>query len=74
MKEFPLWQEVQADLEAVEAELLRQVEAPDPILTQAARHLVQAGGKRLRPAFAILAAKCCGAPGNRFFPWPSPWK
>ncbi|MGI6286219.1 polyprenyl synthetase family protein [Neomoorella humiferrea] len=68
MKEFPLWQEVQADLEAVEAELLRQVEAPDPILTQAARHLVQAGGKRLRPAFAILAAKCCGAPREQILP------
>ncbi|GEA15674.1 MAG: heptaprenyl diphosphate synthase component 2 [Moorella sp. (in: firmicutes)] len=68
MKELPLWQEVQADLQEVEAELLRQVDAPDPVLSQAARHLVQAGGKRLRPAFAILAAKCCGAPLERVLP------
>ena len=60
MKELALWQEVQADLQQVEAELLRQVDAPDPVLSQAARHLVLAGGKRLRPAFAILAARCCG--------------
>ncbi|BCV21383.1 polyprenyl synthetase family protein [Moorella sp. Hama-1] len=61
MKELALWQEVQADLQQVEAELLRQVDAPDPVLSQAAQHLIQAGGKRLRPAFAILAARCCGA-------------
>lgn len=68
MKELALWQEVQADLQQVEAELLRQVDAPDPVLSQAARHLVQAGGKRLRPAFAILAARCCGASLERILP------
>ncbi|WP_258360546.1 polyprenyl synthetase family protein [Moorella sulfitireducens] len=68
MKELSLWQEVQADLQGVEAELLRQVDTPDPVLSQAARHLVQAGGKRLRPAFAILAAKCCGAELQRVLP------
>ncbi len=68
MNELPLWQEVQKDLQEVEAELLRQVDAPDPVLSQAARHLVQAGGKRLRPAFAILAARCCGAPLERVLP------
>ncbi|MDN5345060.1 MAG: heptaprenyl diphosphate synthase component 2 [Clostridia bacterium] len=68
MNDLPLWQEVQADLQQVEVELLRQADAPDPVLSQAARHLIQAGGKRLRPAFAILAARCCGAPLERVLP------
>ncbi|MDN5347785.1 MAG: heptaprenyl diphosphate synthase component 2 [Clostridia bacterium] len=51
--------EIEGDLKLVEEELLRQAQTPDPVLTQATVHLIQAGGKRLRPAFAILAAKAC---------------
>lgn len=61
MKELSYWQEIQDDLKKVEAELLRQVEICDPVISQATLQLVKAGGKRLRPAFTILAAKCCGA-------------
>lgn len=68
MMELILWQEVQADLQKVEAELIRQVKDCDPALSPVAYHLVRAGGKRLRPAFAILAAKCCGATLDRVLP------
>ena len=44
------------DLERVEAALRASVTAEDPFLTQVASHLIQAGGKRGRPAFAIGAA------------------
>jgi len=44
-------------LKIVEKELQRVVEAPDPLLSETSAHLLNAGGKRLRPAFALLAGK-----------------
>jgi len=45
-----------ADLERIEAGLRRAVEADEPFLTEVARHLIDAGGKRIRPALAITAS------------------
>ena len=45
-----------ADRERVEAELLLAVEAPTAAMTEMAGHLLGAGGKRVRPLFAIAAA------------------
>ena len=47
---------LQADLVRVEDALRRSVVADDPFLTQVAGHLIAAGGKRVRPAFAITSA------------------
>jgi heptaprenyl diphosphate synthase len=44
------------DLERVESQLLQSVQAEDPFLTEVASHLIKAGGKRVRPAFAVTAA------------------
>jgi heptaprenyl diphosphate synthase len=44
------------DLERVESELRRSVQAEDPFLTEVASHLINAGGKRVRPAFAVTSA------------------
>ena len=44
------------DLERVEAELRLAVETDDDLLTEIAGHLVHAGGKRVRPGFAIASA------------------
>jgi heptaprenyl diphosphate synthase len=44
------------DLERVEDELRRSVQAEDPFLTEVASHLIHAGGKRVRPAFALTSA------------------
>jgi heptaprenyl diphosphate synthase len=49
------------DLSRVEGELRRAVTAEDPFLTEVAGHLVQAGGKRLRPAL-VLATALTGVP------------
>ncbi len=57
MKAFELFAEIQDELKLVEAELGKTVEAPDELLTATSAHLLHAGGKRLRPAFALLAAK-----------------
>ncbi len=49
-----------ADLPKVEGELLRRVRSPDPYLERMARHTLRAGGKRLRPALALLAYRAVG--------------
>ncbi|GIJ26516.1 geranylgeranyl pyrophosphate synthase [Micromonospora qiuiae] len=44
-------------LEGVEAELRDTVASADPFVTEAARHLVEAGGKRFRPLLVALGAQ-----------------
>ena len=48
---------VQDGLGEVEQRLQQVVVAAHPLLGQAARHLVDAGGKRVRPLLALLAAR-----------------
>ncbi len=48
-------------LARVEAELRRAVLSPEPLLSEVASHLVDAGGKRLRPALLVAAAAATGA-------------
>ncbi len=49
----------------VEAELRSAVSHTDPLVDAASRHLVDAGGKRLRPALTLLAAQL-GSGTNEF--------
>ena len=53
------------DLARVESELLSVVEAGDAFVTDLARHLISAGGKRVRPGFCIASSLVCdeGAAG-----------
>ncbi len=48
---------VSAGLEQVEARLREVVRSSHPLLTEAASHLVEAGGKRFRPLLTLLAAE-----------------
>ncbi len=41
----------------VEEALLEHVESEAPFVTEAARHLMEAGGKRFRPLLCFLAAE-----------------
>jgi heptaprenyl diphosphate synthase len=49
--------DVQAGLAAVEEGLLDATKSEVPFITQAAQHLVRAGGKRFRPLLVMLAAQ-----------------
>ena len=49
------------DLARIEQTLKDSVTAEDPYLTEIAGHLIAAGGKRQRPAFAVLAAATASA-------------
>ena len=48
---------VNAGLERVEERLREVVRSSHPLLTEAAAHLVEAGGKRFRPLLTLLAAE-----------------
>ncbi|HYO41230.1 MAG TPA: polyprenyl synthetase family protein [Nocardioidaceae bacterium] len=44
-------------LDVVEERLEREIQSVAPFVTEAARHLLHAGGKRFRPALVLLAAE-----------------
>ncbi|MDD4237646.1 MAG: polyprenyl synthetase family protein [Desulfotomaculaceae bacterium] len=55
MLEF--FEDIAKELQMVEKELSVVVETPNPLLTETSMHLLNAGGKRLRPALCLLGAK-----------------
>jgi len=57
MKGLELFNVIKNDLMTVEKELRKIVKTHDPLLTETSAHLLNAGGKRLRPAFALVAGK-----------------
>lgn len=48
------------DLARVEAKMERLLMSREPLLSEVALHLIQGGGKRVRPAVALLVFKACG--------------
>ena len=56
---------VQGDLARVNETIIANLENTVPLIPQLARHIIAAGGKRLRPALTILSAKLCKYEGNR---------
>ena len=50
------------ELSSLEEELTRATEDAEETLRAAARHLVDAGGKRIRPTITLLACGACGGP------------
>ncbi len=55
---------LEADLDRLEDCLRRSISAEDPFLDEIAKHLVSAGGKRLRPALTIAAASAGSGPAT----------
>lgn len=60
-----MFEPVRADLEAVEREYARQVQSKVDIIPQIGRYIQQSGGKRVRPAVLLMAARLCGYTGPR---------
>ncbi|MFC4354573.1 polyprenyl synthetase family protein [Chryseomicrobium palamuruense] len=52
-----LYADLKPELDIVETELAQVVLSDSALLTDAALHLLQAGGKRIRPVFVLLSAK-----------------
>src|SRR3954468_732894 len=53
---------VSDELKVVEDRLAERMESPIGSIPQVGAHLLRAGGKRLRPLLAVLAARATGAP------------
>ena len=53
-------QDYQTDLKSLDSLILSRLESPVPLIKQVSSHLIQAGGKRLRPILTFIAAKMLG--------------
>jgi octaprenyl-diphosphate synthase len=61
----PLLELVAPDMEKVNAQILQHAESHVELIPQLAQHLIDSGGKRLRPMLTIASARMCGyAQGN----------
>jgi octaprenyl-diphosphate synthase len=60
-----MFEPVRADLEAVEREFERQVQSQVDVIPEIGRYLQKSGGKRVRPAVLLMAARLCGYTGPR---------
>ena len=57
MKFKMMYSFLNSDLDIIEKALEEAVYADSALLREASLHLLQAGGKRIRPVFVLLAAK-----------------
>jgi heptaprenyl diphosphate synthase len=57
VSDIALIKKLEAGLEVVEERLIASTTHTDPVAKDAARHLVDAGGKRIRPVLVLLAAQ-----------------
>ncbi|WP_091657830.1 heptaprenyl diphosphate synthase component II [Alteribacillus iranensis] len=57
MKLADVYMLMKTDMIKIEKEIERSVKADHPILKEASLHLLQAGGKRIRPIFVMLSGK-----------------
>lgn len=57
MKLKILYADIKSDIDIIEKELENALSSSSHLLNDASLHLLQAGGKRIRPVFALLSAK-----------------
>lgn len=60
-----------AEMEQVNADILRQLESRIDFIPLVARHLIESGGKRLRPMLTLASAGLCGYEGQAHIPLAS---
>ena len=60
-----IFEPVRADLEKVEAEFARHVESRVALIPEMGRYIQNSGGKRVRPALLLMAARLSGYTGDR---------
>ncbi len=60
-----MFEPVRADLDAVEREFERQVQSQVGVIPEIGRYIQSSGGKRVRPAVLLMAARLCGYSGPR---------
>jgi octaprenyl-diphosphate synthase len=61
-RELAAWTLVETEMREVEARLAERMDSPIGPIPEVGAHLLAAGGKRLRPLLAVLAARATGTP------------
>ncbi len=67
-QQLRLFHQLDSELRLVENELFQFIKTDFPTLRESAVHLLAAGGKRLRPAFTLLAGKFYSSSDNKLLP------
>ena len=60
-----LYAPIDADMRAVDAVVRTRLHSDVALVRQVAEYIISAGGKRMRPALVLLAARACGYSGVR---------
>jgi octaprenyl-diphosphate synthase len=60
-----MFEPIRADLDSVEREFERQVQSQVGVIPEIGQYIQQSGGKRVRPAVLLMAARLCGYTGPR---------
>jgi octaprenyl-diphosphate synthase len=60
-----IFEPIRADLEQVDREFVRHVESQVDVIPQIGRYIQTSGGKRVRPAVLLMAARLSGYQGDR---------
>jgi octaprenyl-diphosphate synthase len=60
-----LFEPIRDDLKRVDEEFLRHVESQVDVIPRIGRYIQTSGGKRVRPAVLLMAARLCGYTGDR---------
>jgi octaprenyl-diphosphate synthase len=59
------------ELKSVEMQFRKDLESNVPLIRKVGEYVLSSGGKRIRPAMLLLAAKLCGYTGDRHIPLAS---
>jgi octaprenyl-diphosphate synthase len=60
-----IFEPIRDDLEAVEAEFVRHIQSRVALIPEMGRYIQKSGGKRVRPAVLLMAARLSGYTGER---------
>lgn len=60
----PLYALIDQDMLAVDAVIRKSLHSDVVLVRQVAEYIISAGGKRMRPALVLMAARACGYQGN----------
>ena len=60
-----IFEPIRADLEAVEQEFVRHIQSQVELIPEIGRYIQKSGGKRVRPAVLLMAARLSGYKGDR---------
>lgn len=59
------------DLKSVEQQFVKDLESDVPLIRKVGEYVLSSGGKRVRPALLLLAARLCGYSGDKAVPLAS---